>query len=109
MTSEDRRESFRMMDLSRAACYLINDTDRHEGTLRNLSVDGFFLETTAKPDLMQTYEIEIVLEGTHSRLIVDNLSGVVTRNEKDGSAVEFSEKFEWLVLAPIFYHTNSVA
>jgi len=97
-----------MGDVSKAACYLTNGSNRFEGTLRNLSRAGFFLETAAKPEVLQTYGIEIVLEGNHSRLVVDNLSGVVTRGEDDGVAVEFSENFEWLVLAPIFYQESKM-
>lgn len=106
MMSDDRRESYRMKDVSRAVCYLINETKRYQGTLRNLSVDGFFLETDEKPEVAQKFGIEIVLEGKYSRLIVDNVFGIVTRNEPDGAAVEFTEKFEWLALAPIFYQEN---
>ena len=106
MMSDDRRDSYRLADMSKAICYLINENNRFQGTFRNLSRAGFFLETGEKPDISQKYEIEIVLEGTHSRLVVDSLSGVVTRSEDDGVAVEFTEKFEWLPLAPIFYQEN---
>ena len=106
MMSDDRRDSYRMADVSKAVCYLINETNRFQGTLRNLSMAGFFLETEENPDISKQYTIEIVLEGKHSRLVVDNLRGVVTRSEGDGVAVEFTEKFEWLVLAPIFYQEN---
>lgn len=106
MNSDDRRESFRMASVSKAACYLTNESNRYTGTLRNLSMVGFFLETAEKPEVSQEYGVEIVLEGAHSRLVVDNLAGVVTRMEGDGVAVEFTEKFEWLALAPIFYQEN---
>lgn len=107
MNSDDRRESFRMADVSKAACYLIKGSNRYQGTMRNLSMAGFFLETGEKPEISQSYEVEIVLEGKHSRLVVDNLWGIVTRNEDDGVAVEFAEKFEWLPLAPIFYQETN--
>lgn len=106
MISDDRRDSYRMADVSKAVCYLSNETNRFQGTLRNLSIAGFFLETEEKPDVSQKYGVEIVLEGKHSRLVVDNLFGVVMRSEGDGVAVEFTEKFEWLILAPIFYQEN---
>ena len=67
---------------------------------------GFFLETTDQLELARRYTIEIILEGMHSRLLVDNISGVVARKDKDGVAIEFTQKFEWLILAPIFYHQN---
>lgn len=103
MKSEERRESYRIADISRATCNLLGDHDRYQGTLRNLSRTGFFLETDRPPAISETYAIEIVLEGKHSRLVVDKLSGVITRKDNRGVAVEFSENFEWLVLAPIFF------
>jgi hypothetical protein len=103
MNTEERRESFRMMDVSKATCTLLDGSDRIQGTLKNLSRSGFFLETNRQPEVSKSYDIEIVLQGSHSRLAVDNLSGTVTRTGDEGVAVEFSTPFEWLVLAPIFF------
>lgn len=103
MNSEERRESFRLVDVSRATCTLIDDNGRIEGTLKNLSRTGFLIETDRLPEVAKSYSIEIVLQGAHSRLMVDNLSGTVTRTDGEGAAVEFSKSFEWLVLAPIFF------
>lgn len=103
MNSEERRESFRLVDVSKATCSLVDGSDRIEGTLKNLSRSGFFVETDRLPEVSKSYDIEIVLQGSHSRIVVDNLSGTVTRADNEGVAVEFSKSFEWLVLAPIFF------
>ncbi len=103
MNAEERRESFRLVDVSKATCTLIDDNIRIEGTLKNLSRSGFLIETDRLPEVSKSYAIEIVLQGTHSRLLVDNLSGTVTRADGEGAAIEFSRSFEWLVLAPIFF------
>jgi hypothetical protein len=81
----------------------MDGSDGIQGTLKNLSRSGFFLETDKLPEVSKSYDIEIVLQGSHSRLVVDNLSGTVTRADNEGVAVEFSKPFEWLVLAPIFF------
>jgi hypothetical protein len=103
---DERRESYRLPDVSRATCILLDGDKRYQGTLRDLSMAGFFLETADQPEVAQRYTIEIILEGTHSRLVVDNISGVIARKDRDGVAIEFTQKFEWLILAPIFYHQN---
>ena len=103
MNTEERRESFRLVDVSKATCNLKDGSDRIQGTLKNLSRSGFFLETEKLPEVSKSYDIEIVLQGSHSRMVVDNLSGTVTRADSEGVAVEFSKSFEWLVLAPIFF------
>jgi hypothetical protein len=103
MNTEERRESFRIVDVSKATCTLIDGSDSIQGTLKNLSRSGFFIETDRLPEVSKSYDIEIVLQGSHSRLAVDNLSGTVTRADNEGVAVEFSKSFEWLVLAPIFF------
>lgn len=107
--SDERRESYRVPDVSKATCILTDGNDRYQGSLRDLSMAGFFLETDELPEISKLYGIKIVLEGAHSRLVVDNLSGIVTRSDRDGAAVEFSDKFEWFILAPIFYHQNKPA
>ena len=106
MSLEERRHSYRMANISKASCTLFDESSRFQGTLKNLSRTGFLFETDTQPSVARQYGIEIVLEGSHSRLVVDNLKGVVTRQGEDGVAVEFSEAFEWLVLVPIFYQEN---
>ncbi|MGI9570813.1 MAG: PilZ domain-containing protein, partial [Desulfobulbia bacterium] len=101
--SDERRESYRLVELSKATCNLIDGDDRIQGTLKNLSRSGIFIEADRQPDVSKQYGIEIVLQGSHSRLVVDDLYGVVTRADEEGVAVEFSKSFEWLVLAPIFF------
>jgi len=103
MYSDERRESYRLVELSKATCNLIDGDDRIQGTLKNLSRSGFFIEVDRQPEVSKHYGIEIVLQGSHSRLVVDDLYGVVTRADEEGVAVEFSKSFEWLVLAPIFF------
>ncbi len=103
MNADERRESYRMTDVSKAHATLLDEHNHFEGTLRNLSRTGFLLETDTQPELAKIYQIEITLSGAHSRLIVDQLSGLVTRSDGTGVAVEFTEEFEWLVLAPIFF------
>ena len=103
MNSEERRESFRLMGVSKASCSLMDGSDRIQGTLKNLSRSGFFIEADRLPEVSKSYDIEIVLNGSHSRMVVDKLSGTVTRADNEGVAVEFSKSFEWLVLAPIFF------
>lgn len=39
----------------------------------------------------------------HSRLVVDNIEGIITRENDNGCAVDFSKPFDWLVLAPLFF------
>ena len=103
MNSDERRESYRLVDLSKATCKLIDGDDHIQGSLKNLSRTGFFIDADRLPEVSKSYGIEIILHGSHSRLVVDNLTGVVTRADGDGVAVEFSKSFEWLVLAPIFF------
>ena len=79
MNTEERRESFRLVDVSKASCILIDGDDHIQGTLRNLSRSGFFMEADRLPEVGKTYDIEIILQGSHSRLLVDTLAGTVTR------------------------------
>ena len=74
-----------------------------QGTVRTMSRKGFLLETDEQLEISKTYPMEIILQGVHSRLVVDNIEGTITRQDDNGYAVDFTKPFEWLVLAPIFF------
>lgn len=103
MTAGERRESYRINNVSKATCTLAGNDGPIQGTVKSMSRKGFFLETDEKFEILKTYPMEIVLQGVHSRLVVDNIEGTITRQDHDGVAVDFTKPFEWLVLAPIFF------
>ena len=99
----DRRESFRLPFTSKVICHVNNSDNKFSGTLRNINVHGTFLVMDDCPDEGEQCSLEIILEGDHSRLVVDNISGRVGRRDEDGVAITFDEQLEWFSLIPLCY------
>ena len=98
----ERQRSFRMPFNAEVICHV--DAHEFQGTIRNLSVSGFFMETTKNPPTDSKCGIEIVINGEHSRLTIDNLSGLVKRCDEHGVGIEFDDLLEWVALVPIYFH-----
>ncbi|MGB3211738.1 MAG: PilZ domain-containing protein [Desulforhopalus sp.] len=102
--SEDRRVSVRMPFVSKGICHLGKINKKYSGTVRDVSITGLFLEMKDCPDAGCQCDIDIIFEGTGSRLIIDKVSGVIVRSEEGGVAVRFDERLEWFVLIPLYFH-----
>jgi hypothetical protein len=98
----ENRRSFRMPFNAGVICHV--NGNEFQGTIRDLSVSGFFMEATECPSTASKCAIEIVLNGDHSRLTIDKLSGRVTRCDEHGAGIEFDDRLEWVALVPIYFH-----
>ena len=98
----ERQRSFRMPFNAEVICHL--DEKEFQGTIRDLSVSGFYMETTNHPPTASKCGIEIVINGDHSRLTIDNLKGLVKRRDEHGVGIEFDDRLEWVALVPIYFH-----
>ncbi len=100
----ERRISVRMPFVSEGYC-IVHDTNRkYRGILRDISITGLFMEMDNGPEAGRKCEIEIIFQGKHSRLSIEDLGGVVSRKDEDGVAVRFDERLEWFVLIPLYFH-----
>jgi hypothetical protein len=96
------KRSFRMPFNAEVICHV--DKNEFQGTMRDLSVSGFFMETTEGPLTGSKCYIEIVINGGHSRLTIDRLSGLVKRCDEHGVGIAFDDRLEWVALVPIYFH-----
>jgi len=103
----ERRSAFRMDVVSRAVCRLSSGDEEIRGSIRDISIAGLFMETDAKPSVSVTYDVEIILTGKTSSMVIKNMSGRVVRTDDNGLAIQFDERFEWFAMVPIYFHTNS--
>lgn len=103
----ERRAAVRMPFVSKALCH-VQEIDRgYSGMLRDISINGLFMEMDDRPDAGCRCEITIFFEGDHSRLLIENVRGEVIRRENDGVAIRFDERFEWLILIPLYFYKIS--
>jgi hypothetical protein len=102
--SDERRVSVRTPFVSKGFCAVQETEKKYSGTLRDISITGLFMEMGSCPDAGQKCAIEIVFEGAHSRLVIENVTGTILRNDDGGVAVHFDERLEWFVLIPLYFH-----
>lgn len=100
----ERRISVRMPFVTEGFCIVHDMNRKYRGTLRDISITGLFMEMDNGPETGRKCEIEIVFKGKHSRLLIEDLSGLVSRNDENGIAVRFDERLEWFVLIPLYFH-----
>jgi hypothetical protein len=98
----EQRRSFRMPFNTEVICHVNENVFR--GKTSDLSGSGVFMETTECPPIGSKCKIEIVLNGDHSRLTIDKLSGIAKRCDERGVGIEFDDRLEWLALVPIYFH-----
>lgn len=102
--SSDRRESMRLPFASRVICTVDGVEEQYCGTLRDMSITSLYMETKTFPMDVRSCSIDIVLEGKHSRLRLEQIAGHVIRHDGDGVAISFSERLEWFALVPLYFH-----
>jgi hypothetical protein len=98
----ERRKSFRFPLNTKVFCHI--NEKIYQGTVRDLSLTGLYINTTDSPPISSICELEIVLHGDHSCLTIHKVAGVVLRSDKDGVGIQFIERLEWVALLPICFH-----
>jgi hypothetical protein len=103
MSQKDRHlRAYRMPLNTEVICHI--NEKYFKGKVRDLSVSGFFMETADYPPIESKCKIKIVLNGAHSRLTIDKLSGIVKRCDEHGVGIELDDKLEWFALIPFCSH-----
>ncbi|MBT8334337.1 MAG: PilZ domain-containing protein [Desulfobacterales bacterium] len=100
----DRRVSFRIPFASSAVCHVVGADQEYGGTLRDISITSLFLETDDCREVGNICDLDIVLEGKHSRLVIENVNGRIIRRDDTGVAISFDEHLEWFNLMPLYFH-----
>lgn len=99
----ERRISVRMPFASKGFCSIPKTGKMYSGILRDISITGLFMEMKDGPVVGHQCVIDIVFEGEHSRLKIENVAGSIIRSEEDGVAVHFDDRLEWFILIPLYY------
>jgi hypothetical protein len=99
----NRRTSFRMPFISKLVCQVKGSEKKYDGTLRDISITGLFVEMDEYPAVGNTCEMKIYLEGDHSRLVIEKVSGKIVRSDSKGVAIVFDNRLEWFVLIPLYF------
>lgn len=103
--SKERRDAFRMDVVSKAECRLTSNDLIISGPITDISIAGLYLETTERPVPDTEFDIEIVLNGKHSQMVIGSMTGKVVRTDEFGLAITFDQRFEWFAMVPLYFHT----
>ena len=62
-------------------------------------------ETDEKAEPGSGFDIEIVLSGRYSQMILGSMTGKVVRTDDHGLAITFDQRFEWFAMVPLYFNT----
>jgi hypothetical protein len=101
--SNDRRKLIRLPFTPRAYCQLQDGGREFTGVIKDISLLSLYMEIGDAEELTGECDIQIVLEGRHSEMEINNLSGYIIRSDKKGLAIRFDEPFEWIAVVPALF------
>lgn len=105
--NSERRAAFRMDVVSKAMCRLIDGDRVISGPIKDISILGLYMETVQQPDIDRGFDVEIVLNGRHSQMVLCSIRGKIVRIDEGGLAITFDERFEWFAMVPLYFHTST--
>ena len=101
--SEERRSSARLPFTPRAYCELKENGREFCGTIRDISMRSLYLSVDNQFEPSGDCDIQIVLEGSHSELEINNLTGKIVRTDQNGVAIRFDKQLEWFAIVPVYF------
>ncbi len=101
--TDEKRKLIRLPFTPRAYCQLQDGGREFAGVIRDVSLLSLYMELEGSEDLTGECDIQIVLEGRHSEMEINNLSGYIIRSDEKGLAIRFDEPFEWIAVVPALF------
>ena len=101
--TDEKRKLIRLPFTPRAYCQLQDGGREFAGVIRDVSLLSLYMELEGSEDLTGECDIQIVLEGKHSEMEINNLSGYIIRSDEKGLAIRFDEPFEWIAVVPALF------
>ena len=101
--TDEKRKLIRLPFTPRAYCQLQDGGREFAGVIRDVSLLSLYMELEGSEDLTGECDNQIVLEGRHSEMEINNLSGYIIRSDEKGLAIRFDEPFEWIAVVPALF------
>ena len=89
---------------SRVHCHISSTPQKYNGSLRDISILGLFMECENIPAPGSRCELDIVVESQHSRLKIEDIHGKIIRTDTGGFAIRFDERLEWIAMVTLCSH-----
>ena len=104
----ERRQCTRAFFSTRAQVLLDSGHTIIEGKLQDISIIGMFIETNASIPVGSSCSIQIIIPAQNSRLILEDIQGVVVRSMDTGLGIQFTSNMEWFVIFKIYTHFSGL-
>ncbi len=101
--SVERRQSPRAQVLPTIICRLQSGDRYYEGSIRDMSVTGLFVELEEQLRVSDECEVEIILQGEYSSIKIEGLQGRVIRCDTRGCGIQFDGRLEWFSVVSTYF------
>lgn len=101
---QERRQCTRTRFSTRAQVLLDDGQTIVEGELQDISIVGMFIAARTDIAIGSPCSIQIIISAEHSRLILEDIQGVIVRVAGNGLGIEFTSNMEWFVIFKIYAH-----
>ena len=105
--SANNRKLSRLPFTPQAFVQLQDDGTEFAGFIRDISLLSLYMEVDGAEELTGECDIQIVLEGEHSEMEINNVRGYIIRSDPKGLAIRFDEPFEWIAVVPALFRKYS--
>jgi len=102
-STEDKRRRIRIQFETQVFLGFDSRDTTLEASIKNISMNGIFVETRESIDLHTPCRVEVILNAANSRLTMET-QGSVCRHDAAGLGIEFKNDIEWFALFSIFEH-----
>lgn len=103
----NNRKLSRLPFTPQAFVQLQDDGREFAGVIRDISLLSLYMEVEDAEQHTGECDIQIVLEGEHSEIEINNLRGYIIRSDPKGLAIRFEEPFEWMSIVPALFSKHS--
>ena len=105
----ERRQCIRAFFSTRAQVLLDSGHTIIEGKLQDISIIGMFIEANASIPVGSACSIQIIISAQNSRLILEDIQGIIVRSVDTGLGIQFTSNMEWFVIFKIYTHFSGHA
>lgn len=75
-----------------------------EAALLDISISGMYVRVDSALPVRTVCTMAIKVSGKHSCLVLEEISGEMVRQDKQGIAIRFTSPMEWFILFKIYTH-----
>lgn len=100
---EEKRKRLRISFETRALLHFQSLDAALEARMKNISMNGIFVETDKAVALNTPCRVEVIITAANSKITMET-EGYIARHDPAGLGIAFKNQMEWFALFSIFEH-----